>query len=539
MLKRNLPIIAIVLLAAVLRLYHLNKVPPSLNWDEIANGYNAYSILKTGKDEFGSKLPLAFRSYDDYKNPLYIYAVVPSITVFGLNDFSVRLPSVIIGTLTILTTYLMTKELFKNKNIALFSALFLAVSPWHLQLSRVAFDTNAAILWFTLGIWAFIKGTKSQSKKTLAWFSITSLAFGLNLFTYHTARVYVPPFSLFLIFLYRKELQNIKKYLILPAIIAATFAICLLPLIFSTAGQQRYQGTTIFGDKSLHFKSAELIAQDEKNGQKFTGRVLHNRRFVYIPKLIENYLSHFSSNFLFFDADLEIHHAPEIGLLYLWDLPFIVAGAYFLIRGNFDQKTKLLLIFWFLTAPIASAITWEAPHARRSEMFLPVYQILAAIGVLTLISYTKRKTLLTTLIFSALFLNVAFYLHQYHKHLPLEFAKSWLYGRKEAVMFTETNKQNYEKVIVSTKLEQPHEFWLYYSKYDPQKYLEEGGTISGGFLETRNKFDKYYFKPIEYEKQKQEAKTLFVTLPSELPSNTTLLKVIKYPNGEDAIYIFN
>ena len=121
--------------------------------------------------------------------------------------------------------------------------------------------------------------------------------------------------------------------------------------------------------------------------------------------------------------------------------------------------------------------------------------------------------------------------------MPIEYSKAWLYGRKEAALYTDSVKDKYDRIIVSTKLEQPHEFWLYYLKYDPKRYLQEGGTVSGGFLEDRNKFDKYSFKPIDFEKQRLEAKTLFVGTPKDFSSNANVLKTIYYLNGEPAIYI--
>ena len=152
-------------------------------------------------------------------------------------------------------------------------------------------------------------------------------------------------------------------------------------------------------------------------------------------------------------------------------------------------------------------------------------------------SQVKNKIIFVIPVSLLLLLNFAFYLHQYYVHMPIEYSKAWLYGRKEAAQFTQSIKSNYDRVIVSTKLEQPHEFWLYYTKYDPAKYLSEGGTISGGFLEERNKFDKYLFRPIDFEKQKQEAKTLFVGTPEELKGKSRVLKIINYLNGEPAIYI--
>lgn len=536
MLKSKTSIIIIVILAAALRFYQLGQNPPSMDWDETAHGYNAYSILKTGKDEYGYKFPLSFRSFDDYKPPLYTYLVVPSVAIFHLNDFAVRFPSAALGTLAVLFTYLMVYELFKKKEIAILSALFLAISPWHLQFSRVAFETNSAIFWSVLGTWAFLKGIRQNGIKVAVFLSVSALAFGANLFMYHNARVFVPIYSLMLLFLYRKKLMENRRYLIVPAIIAIIYVTALIPIITSISGQLRFKGTTVFTDVSPQFKAAELIAQDEKSGQLLLGKILHNRRFVYLPILIDNYLSHLRPNYLFFTADMERHHAPEVGLLYLWDLPFILSGIYFVISKNFDFKSKIIIFWWFLIAPVASSVTWGVPHSLRSEIYLPTYQIFASIGVLTLISYSKNKVVPVS-IASLLLVNFVFYIHQYYKHMPQEFSKAWLYGRREAALFSESEKDNYDRVIVSTKLEQPHEFWLYYLKYDPNKYQQEGGTVSGGFLEDRNKFDKYLFKPIEYEKQKKEAKTLFVGTPKEFPDSIKPLKIVNYLNGEPAIFI--
>lgn len=537
MLKNNLLLIIIIALAAVLRFYQLGQNPPGLDWDETAHGYNAYSLLKTGRDEYSYKFPLSIRSFDDYKPPLYTYLVVPTVAVFGLNNFAVRFPSAFIGVLAVLATYLMVFELFKNKNIALLAALFLAISPWHLQFSRVAFETNSAIFWSVLGTWGFLRGVNYKDKKITFWFSICAIAFGAGTFTYHNERVFIPLYSIALIALFRKFLLRNKKYIVLPILIFSIFVILLIPIIFSISGQLRFKGTTIFSDLSPQFHVSKLVAEDEKFGLGPLGKILHNRRFVYVPMLVDNYLSHFRPTFLFMTADLERHHAPGIGLLYLWDLPFIVVGIYFLIKNKFPKSSKIIVFLWLLISPVAAAVTWGVPHSLRSEIFLPTFQIFAAIGVYTIFSYSKRKKLFAALCATTLLANFAFYLHQYYVHMPYDFSKYWLYGRQEAVAYTEQNKSNYQRVIVSTSLEQPHEFWLYYSKYDPAKYLREGGTVSGGYLEDRNKFDKYLFRPIDYQKQKIEAKTLFVGLSKDFPSGVNIIKQINYLNGEPAIYV--
>src|SRR3989344_9550426 len=163
----------IVLLAFILRFYNLETNPPGLYWDEVSNGYNAYSVLKTAKDEYGVFLPTVFRSYDDYKPPVYIYAVVPSIAVFGLNEFAVRFPSAAGGVLTVFLVYLVTKKFFRNVKLALFASFFLAISPWHIQFSRGGFEANFMIFLTILGLYLFL-----HSKEKFYLLILSAISFG-------------------------------------------------------------------------------------------------------------------------------------------------------------------------------------------------------------------------------------------------------------------------------------------------------------------------------------------------------------------------
>src|SRR3989338_9791554 len=96
-IKNILGIIIIIIIALFLMLYQLNSVPPSASLDEVSIGYNAYSILKTGADEYGYKFPLLLRAYDDWRPALYAYFVVPFIALIGLTPVAVRLPAALMG----------------------------------------------------------------------------------------------------------------------------------------------------------------------------------------------------------------------------------------------------------------------------------------------------------------------------------------------------------------------------------------------------------------------------------------------------------
>src|SRR3990167_6856775 len=107
-------LLLIVLLAVFLRFWQLGSVPPSPDWDEAALGYNAYSIMQTGKDEYGKFLPVILRSFDDYKPALYAYLIIPFIKIFDLNILAVRFPSALFGVIGVIFTYLLVKELFSK-----------------------------------------------------------------------------------------------------------------------------------------------------------------------------------------------------------------------------------------------------------------------------------------------------------------------------------------------------------------------------------------------------------------------------------------
>src|SRR3990172_8952352 len=126
---KTLILFLIIVLGMGFRLFWLHKSPPSLNWDEAALGYNAYSLLETGKDEYGFKFPITFRSFDDYKPPLYPYLDVFFIKLFGLNEASVRLPSALAGIFTIIAVYSLATHFFDWK-VATFASFFIAIEPW-------------------------------------------------------------------------------------------------------------------------------------------------------------------------------------------------------------------------------------------------------------------------------------------------------------------------------------------------------------------------------------------------------------------------
>lgn len=533
MISRYKWFIAILVIGAVLRFWQLGAVPASVDWDEAALGFNAYSILKTGRDEYGTQFPLTIRSFDDYKPPLYVYLTIPSVAAFGVSPWSVRLPSAVMGLLAIAGTYFLARELRKSEPFSLLASLFLAISPWHIQFSRIAFEANSGV---AINIWAvfcFLKGLKSRS-----WSVISAILFGLGLYAYHSQRIFLPLLVIVLFVIYRKTLIKQWKQTLVFVVVGLITVAPLIPVFFNQTTLTRLRGTSSLADQTQLLKrSVAKLEYDVRQGNPW-GFIYDNRRIEWAKTLVSGYLSHYSARWLFLTGDNARHHAPDMGLLYLWELPFVVWGIYVIMKKG-DAASKLLG-GWFLIAPVAASPTTELPHAIRTLVFLPTFQLFSAAGVLAFIEFMRQKrsyiySFFLYVIFLLGVVNVIFYLHMYFVHMDHEYSQYWQYGYEQAVAYADTHKSKYKKIVVSTKLEQPHMFFLFYLRYDPVTYLGEGGTASGGFEEVRNSFDIYEFRPIYWEQEIKDGSVLYIGKPEEVQS--TPLVTIYYLNGQEAIKI--
>jgi len=534
-------LILIVIIAATLRFYRLGKVPTSLNADEAAIGYNAYSILKTGKDEYNRRFPLLFQSFDDYKLPIYIYFTVPGIAVFGLNDFSVRFPSALFGTLTVLLTYFLVKELFpKTKNqelgtmnhelIPLLSSFLFAISPWHLQFSRSAYEANIAVFFIVLGITCLLRAPKCK------WlFIIGFITLALSVWLYHSSRVFVPLILISYSVLYYRDI--LKNKLIFLSGIFLCFIICIpfLLLSLSSTALVRARGVSALDDETL-IKRNVSWRQADINFHIPYSNMYHNHRFVNISIIIKGYLEHYNPNFFVSEIVQGKYHAPGVGLLYLWELPFLLCGIFILLKTKNHEPGTKLLILWFFFAPLAASITHMLPHPVRALIFLPTPQIFVAIGLCGLYNRLYQ----TKQIFRKLFIGITaivvlfscfYYLHQYYIHGPIDYALDWQYGHEQVVEKVTSLQDKFEKVVVSTTLDQPYIFFLYYLRYDPATYLAFGGTKSGKFDEEGNAFGKYEFHSYMKSDSVADANTLYVGTPSEILPGTKRLLDIRDPSG--------
>lgn len=537
-------IILIVFLAFFLRFYKVTSVPPSLNWDEVSIGYNAYSILKTGRDEWGKFLPFHFESYGEYKLPAQIYASIPAIAIFGLNEFGVRITPVIYGTLTILLLYLLAKELSKNEAIALISAFFLAISPWHIQLTRASFESSFSVFWVTLGAWFFIKGF--SNKKYWFW---SVIPFVISIYTYNAARVFTPLWLIALFLIYRKEILKNIKILVLSLIV---FLVSMIPLVgFITSGEAtaRLQLVSITADPGFVLRINE--ARGNTHLPAPLPLLIHNKitHFVYV--YVGNYLSHFTPDFLFISgAGHKQQHVQGIGELYAIQAPFILIGIYFLFRRK--NKWRWLLVSWLLLAFVPVSITVDSiPNALRTLLAAIPYQIFTGYGIYETFVLLNRKRIFQWAVLgaSAVALAISFkgYFNQLYNIYPVLYSRDWQYGYKQVVGYIKDHYKDYDLIVFTRTYGEPHMFTLFFLKLDPAEYQNDPNLDR---FEANNwiwvlKFDKFYFPDLGDNGTRYQdivnanpgKKILFIGKQGDFPDNLPKLLTVDFLNGNRAFEI--
>ncbi len=446
--KKHLIILSLIcLLGFLLRIFLITQIPNSISADEAAYGYNAYSILKTGKDEFKVTLPLLFRSFDDHKNPLFVYLLVPFIYFFGLNELVIRLPSVIIGSLTIILFFFLTKSLVKNGKTALLVAFFSSISAWLIQYSRVAIEMETALFLSLLGVWLFLEG-----RKHWLYYFLSNLFFGLAFWTYNANKLWVLLFIPLLLLINNK----FSKAIVLAGFVFIIFVIPNIKLYFSSNIMFRSYGISVFSNEQDKYKAADLILQDIQN--KITGsKIVHNRRLIPFNQFSEGFLRAINPGILF-STDIN-NQNPATRLFYLWQMPLLVIGFLF----EFQNKKRFLLLFlWIFTGLIPSAITFLPPFDRR--MLIISYPLIFLIGsglMSILFSFNKIRFPIFKNIFASLCILVIsisfyFYLHIYFLHGKNQVVQLWGNGMKELVLQTIKEKDKYDSVIVSIEIGRAH-----------------------------------------------------------------------------------
>lgn len=533
-------LLLIIAIAAFLRFYQLGKIPAGLLNDEANKGYDAYSLLMTGRDQWGSFLPLTnLRGFGDYPPPMYQYLSIIPIYIWGLSSFSVRFISAFSGVLSVIAIFYLGRKLF-NEGVGLFSAFFLAIMPWAVGLSRTAMESNLAILFLLISLYFGLKNTNKDRLKNLV---ISSILLAMSLYTYSAYFLFAPLVLVIILFdnFFGKKIRI--KEILFPIVI---FCLIILPLFVS-----RGSASVRFSQVGLTTNVNSIGLIDTLNMQRgqclnsfppTVCKIMDNKAVLYTSDFIKNYLSHFSFNFLYTSGTVTQYSILEKrGLDYLLNFIFLLSGLLFLIKVNKDSRLFIALISLLLISPIADSLTGDGNYTRAS-MMIPFLSIMSGLGAYFLwtkleglknINYIYIIYTFTFLVFS--FGILTFYI-SYLTYFKNNYSLYSQYGYADLMSTVSKEKNIYNRIYISRHLNDTKQYiyYLFYTKYNPSEYQSKENvsySVGQNGWVSIDRIGNIYFvqnPPTSAQLEKDSSiKSLIISNPVDFPKTIKPVFVIK------------
>lgn len=507
----------LIIITLFTRFYQLETVPNHLGNDEISIAYDAYSIIRTGRDEHGNYLPLSFQSHNTYKAPLYGYLTAPLTLILPNTATTVRLPSALAGSLTVLVLGLLVLEMTGNLSLSLISSGFLATNPWHIYASRTALESNLSLLFLTLGIYLFLLGVKRSQNQFFLLTSVFNLA--LSMYAYHTEWVITPLIFAFLVLSFRP-----KRTLLLAAI----FLLLASPLFFDYYSRL---GTSARANTELLWQETFLKRELEKLPP------LEKLRAI-TKTATENYLDHLSPKILFFDGLtlLSRDHAYQPGLFLSLSLPFFFLG-WFKLKPF--RRYQYFVLFFALLSPLMPSITQGGINQNRYLPAVVAFTLLIAAGFYFV--YQKSKPFLKIVLLSALSLSFFYFWIIYLYHFPIYSAEGFQYGYQQMAEYIRPIRGQYDHIVVEPRFSDfnryvgvPHLYLSYYLAENPSDLLTRRNDDQG------THFGKYRITEVNWNLEEPKPKSLYLLPMGNLPPDNLLelLVEISLPDGKPAFKIY-
>jgi 4-amino-4-deoxy-L-arabinose transferase-like glycosyltransferase len=546
MLKKNIGLILILILAIFLRFNKLDYL--ELFGDEIDAGYQAYSLLETGRDYKGHLLPLYAQSFSEWRAPMMMYFMIPFIKIFGLNEWGVRSFSAFFGVVSILGLYFLMMKIGVKKKISLITALLLAILPWHIQYSRTGFEITLMSSFIIWGLYFLID---YLNKNKIYKLFLSAFLLSLSFYTYNTANVYVP---LFLLLIFGIIKLSTKEKVIKPAfkllVIMFLLSLPILYQIFFGQASERFDKVSLFNDDSL---IAEVINYRKQQNYSFSSKIFYNRYILSAKKIMANYFNSFSSDFLFGMGDVTFRHSlHKVGNLFWVYLVFLVVGFVCFVKKKEKTFADFFMLGFLIISPIPSSLTIDGAY-HASRLFLMVFP-LGYFGALGFNKIFEYKKIIGVVLGLVLFFEFAYFQSYYWNSYKLDSWRWWQVGYKEMVLSVNKISSDYKKVLIENTYEPALPRFLFWTKFDPRKVFglndNKSAEIIDGFegfcLDT--KFCFVNFGDGVFDIKNMVKDNLYVINHSlnvggdwdwskNPPEGITTLKTIKNPLGENLFYL--
>lgn len=478
-----------------------------LNEDEAAQGYNTYSVMKTGRDEYG-RLPIRYLSFGENKLPLTGLLSVPFISVAGLHSLTVRLPVMLIGIALPLLLYALARILFKNEWAALATAICASSNVWLVTLSR---HQHESVVVVALVIIYLILHQRYRTHPHRILLILMGVCIFVGLYTYHSAKVIMPGLLIYSIITLRHRRSEGIRLTVIGALAIGTF---LLTEIL--APNNRVANLS-------YFTSPGFIHLIEE-GRRLGGSALFYNKIIYGGYIVASRVARYlSPDFLIYQPDDNLRYGdPALPLLTWIEYGLFVIGTLLILR---QEKRHRLLLIWLTILALIPAIGARPNYSMtRSFPFFIVIALSIGYVVKELQEKHSRSSLREAPVVQAtkqsrdtgqmlrlwwyllpcIFMLVYFcfsitsswrYYFTTYLHHPQTY-RSWQCGMDEVAQTAWRLHDRYEKIYITRRLGQPYIYLLFYGgPYDPTKYqkVASSGTYNEyGFWE-KDTFGKYIF----------------------------------------------
>jgi 4-amino-4-deoxy-L-arabinose transferase-like glycosyltransferase len=467
--------VGVLLLGAALRLAALEKSPPGLAPDEASNGYDAYSIALTGRDQHGEWLPTTAASLNDYRMPGFIYVAVPFVGVMGLSVTSVRLAAAICGLLALPLVYWLGARMF-DRRVGVVAALLLALSPWHLPSSRIGLEFSLLALLITASVAAFWQWHIDDQR--WRWMFLTAVLSGLTLYTHSITKLLLPLLLAGMGLLLWSDLKAHWRQAVVVTVIVGLIA---LPIILNTLRmpdlmQARYNQVAVLDGRPLPDGLAEAV---------------------------RNWWLQISPRFLFISGDLDaLQHPPGAGQLYWVQLPLLVVAIVSGVRVPHQRRALALLVLWIALVGVPVALTRSdnpgSGYALRAIAAVVPWQLLSAAGFVWL--WNARHGWRAGLVFLlglGLTVQAVPYLNYYFTRYPGEVALRFDDGMRQAVEAMDLWDDEYDTVIFTDQASWPYLHILFFTAYDPHLLQRDLPVRSEELFAPVTRVGKYHIGDVE------------------------------------------
>jgi Dolichyl-phosphate-mannose-protein mannosyltransferase len=193
--QRRLLLLAAIPVAYLLYAANIHVNPPGFFMDESAIAWNAFRIGQDGRDEHGDRWPIYFRSWGDYKSPIYIYVLAALFKLTGPSIIAARLLSVTAGFVTALLLGVLARRLSDSGAVGALTGFTALATPWLFEINRLVFEVAIlplALVLFLLALERAHRRTMWRASDIIA----IAAALGIVTYSYTTCRLLGPLLAL-------------------------------------------------------------------------------------------------------------------------------------------------------------------------------------------------------------------------------------------------------------------------------------------------------------------------------------------------------